>query len=131
MVIAQAVGNPVAVAPLAFASHLVLDAFPHFGFKGASFTDKRWLALATVDCLVGSAVTLAVVWQRPEQAAALLTGVFFAVLPDLLFLSAIFLKRPINNAFTLFHTRIQWGESPPGGLVELAWAAAMAWLLLK
>jgi hypothetical protein len=119
--LSQGIQNPLVLAPTALASHLALDALPHFGWKGASFKDKRWLTLATFDCLAGLTIYGLALIARPQYALNITVGIFFATLPDLLFLSAIFLNRPIKNAFTRFHSWIQWSESPMGGLLELGW----------
>ena len=125
LALSQSISNPALLAPAAFASHLILDTFPHFGNKEWTKKSKGFLTVAIIDNLIGLALVAGALWLWPESWFHILVGVFFATLPDLLFLSDIFLNRPINNAFTRFHSRIQWSETNYGFITELAWSAAI------
>lgn len=128
LVLSQAITNPVALAPVALGSHLFLDSLPHHADPRWPFKSRPWLIMATIDNLVALAVFGAALAVWPERWLQIVVGVFFAALPDLLFLFDIFLHRPINNRFTRFHSRVQW-QLPAGAVVEVGWAAAMVWLL--
>jgi hypothetical protein len=131
LLLSQGIQNPVLLAPVALGSHLAMDALPHLGWKGASFKDRRWLSMATVDCLVGLAIYGMALIARPEYWLHITVGIFFATLPDLLFLSEIFFKRPIKNVFTRFHSHIQWSQTPIGGLLELGWFLGLGAALIS
>lgn len=126
----QFIASPIAIAPVALASHFAIDALPHFNHPKWPFKSRQWLIVATIDNLVALGILGATLVLRPDQWLLTITAVFFACLPDLLFLLDIFFKRPVKNAFTRFHSRIQWSETLPGIVVEAIWAALMFFVIL-
>jgi hypothetical protein len=109
----------------------VVDSLPHFGDDVLlPFKSRPWLALATVDNLVALAVFGGVLVVSPGSWLPTVTGVFFADLPDLLFLPDIFLKRPVKNRFTRLHSRVQ-NHSIGGAVMEVAWATIMGYMLYR
>jgi len=133
LVLSRKIHNPLLLAPAAFASHLVMDSLPHIGHPTWDFKKlpvaRSLLVVATVDNLVALGLTIGFVIYQPHLWLQTVVGVGFATLPDLLFLLAVFRKRPISNAFTRFHSRIQWHQSIAGGVVDAVWAVAMLYLL--
>lgn len=125
LALTQVFQNPAAIAPLALASHFAIDALPHFNHPKWPFKSRPWLTLATIDNLVALGITITALVIRPEQWLLIVVAVFFASLPDLLFLADIFFKKPIKNHFTRFHSYIQWSQTVPGILGELSWALFM------
>lgn len=128
-VIALGVKDPVAAAPLAFASHFALDSVPHFGFKGASFKTPKGFALGAVDGAVSLAVYLYLISNYPQHFWLITVGMFFAALPDLFYIPEIlFNKRFDPKAMRSFHHKIQI-ELPRGILIEMIWGYLIVGLL--
>lgn len=138
VVLGLSIDHPAVLAPTAIASHLALDAVPHFGhpvLKGA-FRKLPFLILGSVDFAVsiGITITACVLW--PQRLGHILLGVFGAALPDLVYIPIIvFGWRRLDRWFAFYRpmigllAAIQWYERPPGLVVEAAWASAMLWLL--
>jgi hypothetical protein len=120
---------PVAI-PLAFASHFVLDALPHFGFKSLEEYRQRTRILRIV-MIVDLLFALFVSWRliTSGHATWFLVGVV-AFSPDLIWLRWL-LETAWNsksgknrdwsasNWFTRFHEKIQRYERSWGIVVEL------------
>lgn len=135
-VIATLIQNPVLGVPVAFASHFVLDALPHFGYKDVDDTKiilrhKLGRAVIITDVLV---VCLLAVLLYQAKPYALLLGVV-AWSPDLIW-SYIYVfyerhdKNHIRRGLTNFHQQIQRYERPWGLIVELFLAALFSvWLV--
>lgn len=101
-----AVRNPWVAFPLGFASHLVLDAVPHWG----QFQDRdHFMRVAVADGLTGlAAMGLATAAARPGQRAGVVAGMVGAALPDLNKPGVVFFGRsPFPAKFDDFHGRIQ------------------------
>lgn len=123
--IALVVKQPILVLPLAFASHFVLDAVPHFGYPGGEgfagvFRHKLSYAEAAYS-VVSFMVLLATVglWTWLTALAAVL-----AFAPDFHWISRylIYERRglePPPSRFGQFHSWIQWCERPWGIIVEV------------
>jgi hypothetical protein len=135
-VIAVVVKQPALAVPLAFVSHFVLDALPHFGvdyherhnypsFKRVLGTDLvvMPLLLILVPFLLHS-------WW-------VLTAMLIAIAPDAIWFIKFYLdlRRGVKfqlpqDPFSRFHKRIQWGERPWGWRIEIAWAVFVMTLLV-
>ncbi|HUC86971.1 MAG TPA: hypothetical protein VMR75_01405 [Candidatus Saccharimonadales bacterium] len=131
LVLSRLIPDPVLLAPAALASHLALDSLPHFGHPKWPFKSPQWIKLAVVDNLVALTLFIGALIYQPQHWVQILIGVFFATLPDLLFLLDIFLGNPVKNAFTRLHSRIQWHESVSGAAGEVMWATLMSYLLVR
>ncbi|MFA5003932.1 MAG: hypothetical protein WC498_01485 [Candidatus Saccharimonadales bacterium] len=128
------IGNPAIAIPLAFASHFVLDAIPHYTDDALSEVDrirsrkfKRLVALDAAGCLV---IVLVLAISRPDHWLTACVAAFFATSPDLLWFSKFVRinsgrqpNRP--SAFARFHHGIQWSTHRWGKWVEMAWTIAM------
>jgi hypothetical protein len=125
----------VVIAPVAFASHLVLDALPHFGSRkwwGADFfKQKSWLLMGAVDSVLAILVTVGACLLFPDRAVRILTGSFFAMLPDLFYVPEIFFGVRLDKTLRKFHSWIQWGEFEAGAGIELVWFVAMVALIMR
>src|SRR4051794_2095773 len=86
VVLGQAIDSPLLLAPAAFASHLAMDSLPHFGSKKWPYLSRPWYVMAVIDNLIALSVFGAALILWPERRAQTVIGVFFACLPDLLFL---------------------------------------------
>jgi hypothetical protein len=109
-VIGAAVRNPWLAFPLGFASHLALDATPHWGKFG---NHDFFMRVAKADGLTGLAVMgLATAAAEPGQRVSVLAGMTGAALPDLNKPGKIYLGHsPFPKRFDDFHGRIQ-DEAP-------------------
>jgi hypothetical protein len=129
--IALSVRSPVLAAALAFLSHFVLDAFPHFGYKwpGWSF----WHIWA-IDAVLSVLALVLLCAAAPDLCLIIITGGVFAELPDVLWLYENIVRKGESRFwFFRFHHKIQWAESQRGLLYEVGYAVALTtvnvWLL--
>jgi hypothetical protein len=137
--IGLSVSNPWLAVPAAFLSHFVLDAIPHFGFKGvktdAELLPRQWfkrLLMAEMLLCFSLVVLLAVVhptgWAVAAVTAFVATSPDLYSLPRFLYANGLMKKPPVLNAFRRFHSAIQT-ERVWGAGVEVAWFVAIGWLL--
>jgi len=117
---------PIAV-PLAFASHFILDALPHYGIaRGLRDSSRSYRAIVLADVFVALSIGLAAIvfgkWRME------ITG-WVAYSPDITWVVQYARTRSLDlkdsNWFTRFHHRIQRYESQKGLFVELALFAAL------
>lgn len=129
---------PVAL-PLAFASHFVLDALPHFGFVDIDDYEVRrrhkrlLMCVVTVDFLLAVALTF---WLVGSGHGKWLIAGLAAFSPDVIWIYRFVvdekfgkLEPPEGGRFVKFHAGIQRFERIWGGGVEVAYAAGMFMLL--
>jgi len=135
-VIAVGVNNPVLALPLAFLSHFVLDAIPHFGVhKGDPIARNKhglFRFVLTIDVLY--ALTLAIALPlllRDFVAYWVVAGaMLLAWLPDGLWTLSFYYEvrhgrvLPKRGRLQQFHAQIQ-KESVPGLAVEVVCAMAL------
>ena len=109
-VIGAAARNPWLAFPLGFASHLALDAVPHWGKFDSH---EHFMRVAVADGLTGlAAMGAATAAASPGERVAVLAGMAGAALPDLNKPGKVFFGRsPFPKAFDDFHGRIQ-DEAP-------------------
>lgn len=127
--IALAVRQPWLVAPIALASHFVLDATPHFDHEVYRYGSKFFAPIMITDGVLCVASVLAVMFAVPSLAAAIVVGAFFAILPDFFWLYYYTHGRP-QWWFFRFHSKIQWFERPPGALVEISYAIFITTIII-
>jgi hypothetical protein len=130
--IAVSVGQPAIAVPLAFASHFVLDAIPHFGISkdlNKRNQSRLFNTILIVDMIIASCLFLLAIWLHSVFAVSLLAvwaAMFAAICPDLIWGYRFYREKhgetdiPMN-LFSRFHSRIQWFERPTGLSVEFAW----------
>jgi hypothetical protein len=141
-VIAVAVQQPVLAIPLAFASHFVLDALPHFGIyeNNVLKRNKHWLFRTVLGVDIPLAIALLII--VPHLAAAVISpwivfvSMAAAILPDSIWVYRFFRevktqKWEPGGRYVRFHQAIQWYEHPSGLGVELIWITAMSILFDK
>lgn len=122
--IALALHSSLLVIPLAFASHFVLDALPHYGYEGqgykVGFKHKTTFIMEAFG-LIGLLILLVTVnffvWLTFIAAIV-------AVSPDFEWAYRyIFFERknikPKSGFFTRFHQKIQWCERKWGIVFEI------------
>lgn len=123
--LALTIDNPVVLAPAAFGSHLLLDAIPHFGHPKLKLEQFNGHVVAAVDGLFSLGVYLTALSLWPERTLLISIAAFSAALPDLLYIPRHYLNYVPSKAFARFHKSVQWSETPPGAVVEVAWLLAM------
>lgn len=138
-VIGLVIGQPLLALPIAFLSHFVCDALPHFGsnetdndkwVKSLSFETILIVDTSLCVILVGVlAVTHPLHWQLAAVCA------FVAASPDLFsinyYLKVKMGKKWRPNLYSRFASWIQWFERPIGGFVEAAWFIAAVTIISR
>ena len=134
-VIAVAVKQPALVVPLAFLSHFVLDAIPHFGIHEDDVLRRNkhplFRAVVGVDILLVIAVVIALpLLVSSVSWWVVLLAMLAAYAPDSVWLVRFWREmktqtwRP-GGWYARWHQKIQWSEKPWGLSVEVVWAAMM------
>jgi hypothetical protein len=124
------------VVPLAFVSHFVMDALPHFGNKGFSRRSKRFILVLTIDALIVAAITGAIIALKPHHWQLMLAGGVLAMAPDAVhapnFLRELHGREMHTHESHLsrLHGRVQ-REYAWGIIVEAAWLALISPFLLR
>jgi len=128
--IAITVKEPALIAPLALGSHFVLDMLPHYGeYPRFGRGTKAYYRIIAADGVLTLIAYLVLIHAWPQLWFAISVGVFFALLPDLLWPLALYVKqRGPLWAFFRFHKNIQ-RESLRGSIVEGVWLVGMTWVL--
>lgn len=126
------VSEPVLALPLAFASHFVMDAIPHFG---AGKEDGKWVKsakfakLLIAETSVCFLIVLALVVMRPRHWLIAAICAFLAASPDFISIRKFVIlkqnKKFRPNKLEALLKKIQWFEHPSGAVVEIVWLAAM------
>jgi hypothetical protein len=127
--IALAVREPFLVAPLAVASHFVLDAIPHFDHPLYQHGSKYFARIMATDGLISILAVVGLMAAMPSLAGVTALGAFCAILPDFFWLYYYTHNRP-QWWFFRFHTKIQWFERPPGAFVELSYVVFISTVIL-
>lgn len=123
LAIATVVQKPLLALPLAFVSHFVLDALPHFGDKDYRQKLPKFYLIWRVDFVI--LMTL-LIWTLIEAPLWFALAGFLGTSPDLAWVYRFqFLEkrgkyhRPNMNWFNSFHSRIQKFERHWGLYVEI------------
>lgn len=131
-VIGKLLPLPIAI-PLAFASHFVLDAIPHFG----EVFDKRKKLSKTIWTIDISASLCFLLFLLFMQQWTMLVCGLVAMSPDIAWIYRFTIPEKFGkvpprpeNRFNSWHVRIQH-ESRKGLAVEIIWLIAMTLLLAK
>lgn len=127
---------PAPFVPLvAFMSHFVLDAVPHFGNlswapdHGDRSFSRKFVLLLIGDAIGCFASLFFAWWLFPDKWLIITIGAFFAAGPDFLWL--IDGKIKWLKPFFRFATWIQWGERPWGWTLEIVYATLFCLLLIR
>jgi len=117
--IALAVKEPLLIAPLAFLSHFVLDAIPHFSYEWPGW---KFRTLWAIDAVASSIAILVLATFQPSLAFAVIVGGFCAELPDVFWLyERLVVKGESSFWYFKFHRVIQWSETRRGLFYELGY----------
>lgn len=134
IVLATAIRQPAIALPLAFVSHFVLDAIPHFGnHKLTHGKVQNFSIFLAVDMAIAASLLLVTFFLAPQGWQAMVAAGVLAASPDLMwvpeYISMLRSKpEPKKNWIKNFHSRIQC-ESPSGAIIELVWFFGMMYLL--
>ncbi|HTE22131.1 MAG TPA: hypothetical protein VK674_03745 [Candidatus Limnocylindria bacterium] len=138
--IGMTVHNPIVAALLAFASHFVMDALPHFGYagrKGYSEALKHKLSYGVAGFTLISSVAIVGILMVNREWFALMTGLV-AASPDAvgLYNYLMYERRDqaaqgLSKLHIKTHRAIQWCERPWGVLTELATSIALSSVLWR
>ena len=124
------IANPLIALPLAFVSHFMLDATPHYDLPGDEPTRlqahrfRYHLAVDTSLCVL---LVVALAWTQPKHWLVAAVAAFLATSPNLFWLPKFLrIQRtgkvlPTKNWFLRFHSWIQWKTGPKLWWVEAAW----------
>ena len=127
--------TPVVALPLAFVSHFVLDALPHFTDKTLALNSRKFMVILGLDMLLALTVLVVIMVLQPAHWRLLLACGVFASAPDLMWLPLYIrglysIKAHPFNRIQRFHDGIQWSVSPQGIRIELAWFTGVLAILL-
>jgi hypothetical protein len=126
------VEQPVVIAPIAFASHFVMDGLPHFGHpKMGGFRSWKFWIIGGIDFTLACAIVVGSCLTWPDKAIRIGVGAFFAALPDLFYIPEILFNKRLDRRLRMVHSKIQWSETPPGIIVEGGWAVAVVALIRR
>lgn len=138
--IGLSVSNPWLAIPLAFASHFVLDAVPHYDVPGetheARIASKKFFVIQ----IVGGAIlcfllVLALAITQPHNWFLAAFCAFVAASPDILSAPRFLSVRASgkdpreSNWFWRFHSHIQWKTGPKLYVVELLYGCVIVYLI--
>jgi len=130
--IATFLRQPLLALPLAYMSHFVCDAIPHFG-ADMRFRSKTMYWWLTIDGLMAIAAAVLLLSFGVKQPVFLAVSGFVAMSPDLAWLyyglKGDHGKPHKYGKVTQFHSWIQWYQRVPGLLIEFAWATLMVTLI--
>lgn len=121
--IATAVAQPLAAIPLAFVSHFVMDALPHYGDNNNhSWLNRNFKYVLAIDLLLASAFITAILILQPASWFLLALCAIIAVSPDILwlpyFLADLRHQELEHSKLAKLLKWIQWGERPWGIYLE-------------
>lgn len=150
--IALVIKKPELAIPLAFVSHFVLDAIPHYNpqqinkqtFKNygdswrKKFSRPLFLYIFAGDMVLFALILLSLPFAAPSGVSGwtIFFSAFAAASPD--FIGGRYViyklvgykpKKIKNSLFTKFHIWVQWMERPWGMGLEFVWFGLMIWLI--
>lgn len=127
-IVATIVPAPL-VPVVAFASHFILDLFPHA--HGEEPPYSRFLKTQIwIDAVVSVAVLVFLFLLFPDNWPIIMTGAFFGFLPDALWI--LWRKGPKwLDKFLDFAHWIQWGERPYGWIFDAFYGMTMVIILTQ
>lgn len=135
-IIALVVKQPQIALPLAFVSHFVLDALPHYGYDGhgygAAFKQRLTFVVESIN-IVG--VPLLIYTLRGQSVWVWLAAIL-AISPDFMWVYRYFWferkgLNPPGGPLTRFHHWVQWCEVRWGWPIEFGVFGLLAWQLIR
>lgn len=134
-VIAAAVPQAAIALPLAFVSHFIMDALPHYGDNDKhSWLNRHFKYVLGIDLLLTVVFLGGLLAFQPNNWGILVLGGLVAVSPDVLwlpyFLADLKHQQKEHSKLAKFLKWIQWGERPWGIYIEAAVLVSLFGLLL-
>jgi hypothetical protein len=132
--IGLSLGHPVAL-PLAFASHFVLDAIPHYGDDNKRIATRSFVIQLLIDAAFCGLLVLTLALKGPANWLLAASCAFLAASPDFMWIPKFLHARRGNkegkshSSVIRFHTWVQWFQKPIGAVVEVVWLAGSVLLL--
>ncbi|OGY25311.1 MAG: hypothetical protein A2Z11_03075 [Candidatus Woykebacteria bacterium RBG_16_43_9] len=132
--IAHSIPESTIALPLAFASHFVLDATPHWDGSPEAPFSKKVIGGVAIDYIFGIGLIFLISAGDPRQAIVLL-GAFLATLPDFIMtfsrhVQTPLAKLPLVSNFNKYHHHIQVNVSFVSGLMTAFAVSAAALVFL-
>ena len=133
-VIAVVIKQPVLAIPLAFTSHFICDAIPHFGVD-LKFNSRAMYVWLILDGLFALSAAGFLLWYGVESPVLLAMCGFVATSPDF-----GWLYYGLNNklgkvveydTLTKIHHIVQWYQKVPGIIIEISWATLMICIIIR
>ncbi len=136
-VIGLAISEPAIALPVAFLSHYVCDAIPHYGGNGSEqeeINSRSFRILLVVDALLCAALVALLALYRPHRWLQAALCAFLAASPDLFSIPRYRSLRKHKsfrpNLYERLAKNLQWFEHPIGAVVEVVWGIGMVVLIL-
>lgn len=139
--IAITVKRPELAIPLAFVSHFVQDAIPHWDYgtsrPGGRLLSKKFNRLLAADFLLALIAMAFFAGVFPELMWIIWISMFAAAAPDLMwayyyiYINKIKKRKIEFNWLARFHSGIEWSETPKGLIVEVVWFFMVGFIILK
>jgi len=133
--ISSVIDKPVLAIPLAFVSHFILDALPHFGDDNFRQKLPKFYLVWRVDFIL---LCLALIWTLVYMPWWYTFAGFIATSPDLAWVYRLhFLEKygkynpPKMNKFNHFHYSIQKFESLNGIYFEIIFGVLVTIIILQ
>ena len=127
-IVGLVVGEPGLAIPLAFVSHFVCDALPHFGSQDTNeirIASKGFRNYLIVDASLCIILVIALAITQPKNWLLAAICAFLAASPDFgwinKFRQARSGKKWHPSFFSKFAGGIQWFQRPIGAVVEVVW----------
>jgi hypothetical protein len=132
--IATVIKQPSLALPLAFLSHFVCDALPHFD-SGMEFGKKSMYVYLSSEFVVMLGLFMFIVGQGVSNLPFLMAASILAMSPDLIWLYHGLNKnleaKKHFGPITQIHEKIQWSATKWGIVPEAFWAILMVSVILK
>lgn len=137
-IIGLTITNPVLALSLAFISHYVLDALPHFRPsipEEELLRSKGFAIYLAGEAFLCFLLVVVLFLSHPVNWFVAAICAFVAAAPDLLSVKIYNTVRSghvrKDNAYTRFAAKIQWFERPIGAVVEVVWFGCAVVILEK
>lgn len=135
-IIGLIIGQPLIALPVAFLSHFICDAIPHYGDDAVKLWSKSFKSLLLLDASLCIVLVAILAYRHPTHWLLASFCAFLATSPDLLWIPKFIYgirhhtaQKQSKLGRLLGSEGIQWFQRPIGAVVEAAWALAGIGLL--
>ncbi len=137
-VIGLSIHQPLLAIPLAFVSHFLMDALPHYDPRVPEeelFKSKRFRNYLISEASLCFLLVLVLAISQPTNWLLACICAFVAAMPDLFSINRFWSVRQgkswRGNAYSNFASRIQRYAQPKGALLEIVWGLVMLSIIAK